>query len=104
MIPRGDIIAVGGTYLEGDGEKSIRNSERERIMQNAHIMGIDIDKTKPVGEWVGFRPFRPTSRLEVEEEISAASGIRVLHNYGYGGSGWTVFVGVAREAAALIDH
>jgi len=107
MIPRGDIIAVGGTYLEGDKEGSIRESERERVIACAHIMGIDVDKSEPVGEWVGFRPYRPTSRLEVDEEVtsstSSRSGVKVVHSYGYGGSGWTVFVGAAKEAASLLQ-
>ncbi|KAL7537363.1 hypothetical protein ACHAXR_007768 [Thalassiosira sp. AJA248-18] len=103
MIPRGDIIAVGGTYLEGDEESSIRQCERERIMNNAHIMGIDTDKSKAAGEWVGFRPYRPTSRLEVDTEASSMSGgVKVVHSYGYGGSGWTVYVGAAKEAASLL--
>lgn len=102
MIPRGNIIAVGGTYLEGDEEASIRQSEKERVIGNAQALGIDTNKCQPVGEWVGFRPYRPTSRLEIDEELSSSSGIRVVHSYGYGGSGWTVFVGAAKEAASLL--
>ena len=103
MIPRGDIIAVGGTYLEGDEERSVRESERQALLENARIMGIDTSKSKPVGDWVGFRPYRPTCRLEVDEEASHASGVKVVHSYGYGGSGWTVFCGAAREAADLLE-
>jgi len=102
MIPRGDVIAVGGSYLEGDEERSIRQTERERVIENAQAMGMDVEKSKHVGEWVGFRPSRPTSRLEVDEKVSSTSGVKVVHSYGYGGSGWTVFVGAAREAASLM--
>lgn len=55
MIPRGDVIAVGGTYLEGDGEVSIRSKERETIIGNADAMGIDTNNSKPIGSWVGHR-------------------------------------------------
>ena len=104
MIPRGDIIAVGGTYLEGDKEVSIRQSERERVLENARSMGIDVVKSTPKSEWVGFRPYRPTCQLEIDKSLSLASaGIRVVHSYGYGGSGWTVFVGAAKDAAALLE-
>lgn len=103
MIPRGNIIAVGGTYLEGDEEKSIRQSERERIVESARSMGIDTDVCEAKGEWVGFRPYRPTCRLELDEIRSSASGVKLVHSYGYGGSGWTVFVGAAREAASLMQ-
>ena len=99
MIPRGNIIAIGGTYLEGDNTAYIRGAEREKIVHNAQSMGIDIQKSKPVSEWVGFRPYRPTSRLELEQ---IKNGVKVVHSYGYGGSGWTVFAGVARDAASLM--
>lgn len=101
MIPRGDIVAVGGTYLEGDGETEIRLEEMAKILQNARSMGIDTDNSEPPNRWVGFRPYRPSARLEVDEEYSK-HGVKVVHNFGYGGSGWTVFTGAAREAASLL--
>ncbi len=102
MIPRGDILAVGGSYLVGDEEMVIRASERGRILDNAQNMGIDTKKSMCVSEWVGFRPYRPTMRLEVDEKLSLLSGVTVVHSYGCGGSGWTVFVGVASDNANLL--
>lgn len=100
MIPRGDIIAAGGTYLEGDSHPGLRETERQKIMQNALDMGIDITRTKPKGEWTGFRPYRPV--VCCEEDVEArAKGVRVIHNYGHGGSGWTVNVGAAMEVANI---
>ena len=103
MIPRGELIVVGGSYLEGDDEqKLIRNFEREQLITNAGVMGINTDQTKPIGEWVGFRPvIRSSARLEIDEGLST-SGLKVVHSYGYGGSGWTVFIGAATEAVSLI--
>lgn len=103
MIPRGDIIAVGGSYLEGDEEMRIRASERKRVLENAKNMGIDTEKSRCVSDWVGFRPYRPTARLEVDEKLSSLSGVTVVHSYGYGGSGWTVFVGVASDNVHLLE-
>lgn len=102
MIPRGDIIAMGGSVGMGDEEITILPAERERILQNAHNMGIDTTKSLPISEWVGWRPYRPTARLEVDRELSASSGVTVAHSYGYGGSGWTVFVGVASDSVDLL--
>lgn len=102
VIPRGDTLVVGGTYLEGDGEVAVRPSEKERLMENARNLGIDTDLSTPIGEWVGFRPYRPTVRLERDGEIGSDRGVRVVHNFGHGGSGWTVFAGVAKEAASLL--
>jgi D-amino-acid oxidase len=100
MIPRGDSIVVGGSYLEGDTEQSIRPEERERLMKNADIMGIDIDKSTSISDWTGFRPFRSTVRCEIDPDVS--DDVRVVHSYGYGGSGWTVNVGAAKEAADIL--
>lgn len=55
MIPRGDIIAVGGTYLEGDGEPNVRSEEIAQILENARVMGISTTNTNPIGNWVGYR-------------------------------------------------
>ena len=102
MIPRGDVIAIGGSVGMCDEEITIRPTERERILQNAQNMGIDTTKSAPISEWVGWRPYRLTARLEVDVELSASSGVTVVHSYGYGGSGWTVFVGVASDNVDLL--
>jgi glycine/D-amino acid oxidase-like deaminating enzyme len=102
MIPRGNIIAVGGTYLLGDGEVGIRSDEMSRIMQNARTMGINTDKSKPPSQWIGFRPYRHSARLEIDDKYSEQD-VKVVHSFGYGGSGWTVFVGAAKEAVDLVS-
>jgi len=93
LIPRGDTIVVGGTVLRGDEETSIRPEERQRLLQNAQVLGIDVQQSQPVGEWVGFRPVRQLVKCEFEED----SKIPIFHNYGHGGSGWTVHIGAAKE-------
>lgn len=103
MIPRGDTIVVGGTYLVGDEEECVRETERKMILQNAQTLGIDTTNNEPIGEWVGFRPYRSAVRLEIDKELSRR-GMRVVHNYGFGGSGWTVYVGAAKEAASLVTR
>jgi D-amino-acid oxidase len=110
LIARGDTIVVGGSYLENDSEPNLRDDERTRLLKNAELVGIDTERSHPIGEWTGFRPYRPTSRCEVDHKYKGAtsdinnnnSNIRLVHSYGYGGSGWTVYVGCAKEATQLI--
>jgi D-amino-acid oxidase len=102
LIPRGDLLVVGGSYLLGDTENSIRGEERDQLLHNASRLGIDTGKSKVVGEWTGFRPFRTQVRCEIDASFSNDGGITVVHCYGYGGSGWTLFVGAAREVANLV--
>jgi D-amino-acid oxidase len=101
LIPRGDVVVVGGSYLQGDTELLIRDKERERLVRNATNMGIDVEQAKVVGEWTGFRPFRQTVRCEIEKN-ERSKDVKVVHSYGYGGSGWTLFVGAAKECADLV--
>lgn len=105
LIARGDKIVVGGTYLEGDAEPTIREQERARLYHNAGILGIDVEKSKVVGEWVGFRPYRPMVRCGYDDQYSPdkVDGVKVFHNYGHGGSGWTVNVGAAKECANALS-
>jgi D-amino-acid oxidase len=100
LIPRGDKIVVGGSYLKGDDETGIRKDERERLFQNAARTGIDLEESQIVGEWTGFRPSRPIVRCEVDDAFP--DGVKVAHNYGHGGSGWTVNAGAARECIDLL--
>lgn len=101
MIPRGDVIVVGGSCIEGDDETSIRTKERERLRQNAHCLGIDVESAKPVAEWTGFRPYRDSIRCEIDSSLSTNS-LKVVHSYGYGGSGWTLNVGAAKDVAQMV--
>ena len=103
MIPRGEVLVVGGSYLEGDSECEIRLEERKHLERNAHLLGIDTLKSKPINEWTGFRPARSSGvRLEIDNKFGVNEGVRVIHNYGHGGSGWTIFVGAAKEVTNLL--
>jgi D-amino-acid oxidase len=103
LIARGDTIVVGGSYLEGDAEEGIRAEESRRLFRNARLVGIDTERSKPKGQWTGFRPYRPVSRCEIDQQqYSENAKVRVVHSYGYGGSGWTVYVGCAKEVTRLL--
>jgi len=54
---------------------------------------------------VGLRPGRPAVRLEAERPGvggGGAGGRPVVHNYGHGGSGFTVCWGCADEVAETV--
>jgi D-amino-acid oxidase len=99
LIPRGNTLVVGGSYLEGDGREGMTAKERERLLENATLLGIDVKASPPVGEWTGFRPARPITKCEIDASIT---DVKLVHSYGHGGSGWTVNVGVAKETADLL--
>merc|ERR1711865_342643 len=86
--------------------------ERTQLLQNAHLLGIDTAVSKPSAEWVGFRPYRETIRCEIETEETTSTTImtdgqkkekiRLVHCYGTGGSGWTIYTGLAKAATKLV--
>jgi len=109
VIPRGDILTVGGSFLKNDDTQEIRPEERDRLLRNAsNLANIDLTQSKPIGEWTGFRPYREMGiRCEVDpvyngNDSSSSNNIRVIHNYGHGGSGWTTYVGAAKEVTQLL--
>lgn len=103
LIPRGDTFVVGGAYHENNVENKLSHDERKRLMDNATLLGIDTSVERPINEWVGFRPVRPTLRMEIDDKLSLQSKLRVVHCYGHGGSGWTTYVGCAKEVAGLLS-
>ena len=97
-IPRGNVVAVGGTYLEGDHEQSMRPEEEEMLRATAKLLLPDEGEGfEEVGEWVGFRPVREGGvKLGLNEEMSG-KGLSWIDNFGHGGSGWTVASGCADD-------
>ncbi len=58
---------------------------------------LNIEKPPVLAERVGLRPFRKSGvRLERDR---LRDGRTVIHNYGHGGSGFTLSWGCAREVA-----
>ena len=48
--------------------------------------------SQKVRDWVGLRPGRSAVRLERERVVrDGGGGLDIVHNYGHGGSGITVF-------------
>jgi len=101
MIPRGETLLVGGSYLEGDTEMTIRPSEITKLLENAQTLGIDTKQCHTISSWTGLRPYRPISRLEIDVQHSTTD-LKLVHSYGYGGSGWTVYTGCAKDATTLL--
>jgi len=102
FIPRGDVVVVGGTYDENDFEDAPRDHEVRRIQQVAATYGgTDFQGQDPLAVWVGHRPVR-TAGVRVEVHPAQQDGITVAHNYGHGGSGYTIAWGCAEDIADAI--
>lgn len=94
VVPRQDAIIVGGTFEEGIFDTNCEPATLDKILNNAYYLFPELKEKKVTGNWAGLRPYRPTVRVEREQNI--------IHNYGHGGSGFTLAWGCAEAVAELI--
>ncbi|MGZ5025258.1 MAG: FAD-dependent oxidoreductase [Chthoniobacterales bacterium] len=97
VIPRTNDCVFGGTNdtsADSDPDPSLTNgivAECSRV--------LNIKPPEVLGERVGLRPFRRSGVCLRADMLR--DGRRVIHNYGHGGSGFTLSWGCAKEVLAL---
>lgn len=96
IVPRQDAIIVGGTYEENISADVTEPDMIQRLLHNAYQVFPHLKQQRVLGSWAGLRPVRPTLRVEREDNSN------IIHNYGHGGSGFTLAFGTAGEAVSLI--
>lgn len=99
VIPRRQELVLGGIAraVEGDVAPAAEPAITERVLAHAARLGIAAGEV--IGVRVGLRPYRPMVRLERD-----LAEPRVIHNYGHGGSGFTLCQGAAMAVAQLIER
>jgi D-amino-acid oxidase len=96
-IPRGNDCVFGGTN-DLSSDLAVDTATTDRIIAVCSRV-LNIDKPNVLAERVGLRPFRKSGvRLERGRLRDART---VIHNYGHGGSGFTLSWGCAREVIDL---
>ena len=96
IVPRKDATIVGGTYEENVYDERTEKEGLDDILRRAYSVFEGLDKRKIIGNWAGLRPYRPEVRLERE------AGTNIIHNYGHGGSGYTLAFGCAEDVVELV--
>ncbi|MEN8373965.1 MAG: FAD-dependent oxidoreductase [Gemmatimonadota bacterium] len=97
IIPRPRDIVVGGTADAGAWNAEPDPAVASAILARACVLEPRLAGARVLGHAVGLRPGRPTVRLELERRLSGP----VIHNYGHGGSGFTLAWGCADDVTAL---
>jgi len=96
-IPRRNDCVFGGTN-DLSSDLAADPATTDRIVAECS-RALNIDKPNVLAERVGLRPFRKSGvRLERDR---LSDGRAVIHNYGHGGSGFTLSWGCAREVVDL---
>jgi len=96
-IPRTNDCVFGGTN-DISSDLAVDPATTDRIVAECSRV-LKIEKPNVLTERVGLRPFRKSGvRLERDR---LRDGRTVIHNYGHGGSGFTLSWGCAREVLNL---
>jgi len=96
-IPRTNDCVLGGTN-ELSNDLAADSATTRRILDEC-TRALKIEKPNVLAERVGLRPFRKSGvRLERDQ---LRDGRTVVHNYGHGGSGFTLSWGCAEEVFEL---
>ncbi|UCS95361.1 FAD-binding oxidoreductase [Echinicola marina] len=61
---------------------------------------VKVSRKRVIKESVGLRPFR---KIGPRVELQELGNKKIVHNYGHGGSGWSLSWGTSKIAADLID-
>jgi D-amino-acid oxidase len=96
VVPRSDVVVVGGTDDEGDWSRTPSPQVATSILERATRLVPALAKAEVVAHRVGLRPVRPEVRLDVDG--------RVVHCYGHGGAGVTLSWGCADEVTRLVGE
>jgi D-amino-acid oxidase len=98
-LPRRHDLVLGGTAQRGDTRTLPDAADTAVILASLqrHLPALRGARVRAVR--VGLRPWRRTVRLELER---LPGDRRLVHDYGHGGSGYTLSWGCAAEVAGLL--
>lgn len=93
VVPRSSDVVIGGTAEDGAWALEVDPAAIEAMLERALVLVPRLAEAEVLGTAVGLRPGR--SRVRVERKG------RVIHNYGHGGSGYSLSWGCAAEVVTL---
>lgn len=99
VIPRTADCILGGFAQRDDNATIVRDGEADDIRRRCAALVPELANARPLEVKVGLRPGRETVRLAWDSEDP-----RLIHNYGHGGSGFTVCWGCADEVASMVGE
>ena len=90
---------IGGTSDADNWDMTVDPKTATAMLDRAAGLVPGLSKANVLRHRVGLRPARPAVRCEA---VHTATGQRVIHCYGHGGSGVTLSWGCADEVLELI--
>lgn len=98
-IPRGHDCILGGTTEKNDWSTEVDPATTELIVESCAQIRPEYADLDIIESWVGLRPGRDRVRLE---SMPVDDDRCLIHNYGHGGSGFTLAWGCAEDVVRLV--
>ncbi len=99
VIPRDGQILVGGTEEANKSDLAFTVDRDALIRRASQFIDYDLTQLRELGTAVGLRPCRTDRRVRFGLDDCEP---RIIHNYGHGGSGFSLAWGCAEDVAKLV--
>jgi len=105
ILPNQDFVVLGGTQYENDWNINPTAKDKQWIIESTKKFIPNLEFAEHMCDCVGLRPARTSIRVE-REDINYAKDkkIKMIHNYGHGGSGLTLFWGCAQDVLVMFTQ
>jgi glycine/D-amino acid oxidase-like deaminating enzyme len=106
IVPRSDdVLYVGSIIQPNNYDKSLtpESPEVETMWERAGDFIPRLRHAGLVPEYSFAQGLRPFSKKNAKVRAEETDRFRLVHNYGHGGSGWTLGIGTARCAVLLLE-
>lgn len=106
LVPRSDEILIVGSIIQPYNDQldlTDDSPEVEIMWKRARDFLPRLDYAQPIPDYPLAEGLRPFTSKNVKVRAEERDGLKVVHNYGHGGSGWTLAVGCARTAVHLLE-
>jgi len=95
------LLTAGAGLFAAGATAGYASERRKSSLPRLDIVLPKVSRDRVLRSTVGLRPHRPIGfRLEAE----SIDGKTIVHNYGHGGSGWSLCWGTGHLAADLVDQ
>jgi D-amino-acid oxidase len=108
LVPRNDETLYVGSIVQPHNDQMVLTEghpEVEVMFDRARRFLPGLADAKTVVPWFPFaQGLRPFSRKNVEVRADRRTAVPVVHNYGHGGSDWTLAAGTSRSTVHLLEQ